>query len=125
MVKLMFGLKRLPHLSSEEFHRYWREKHGVLATKNLPVLNAIRYVQSHTLDVPPVEDPRGLQGMSEPFDGVVEIWYESLEELLRLAQTPDGMKAHQELLDDERNFIDFSRSAMWFVKEEVFIDGKV
>lgn len=122
MVKMMFGLKRLPHLTPEEFHTYWRENHGVLAKKCLPVLKAKRYVQSHVLDVPLGDDPRGLAGMSEVFDGVVEIWWDSLEELLAVAQTPQGAKAHQELIEDEKNFIDFSRSAMWFVEEEIFIE---
>lgn len=59
--------------------------------------------------------------MSEPFDGVVEIWWESLEALLAVAQTPEGAKAHKELIDDEKTFIDFSCSAIWFVEEEIYI----
>jgi hypothetical protein len=62
--------------------------------------------------------------MDEPFDGVVEIWWDSIETLLEAAMTPEGGKAHMDLVEDEKNFIDFSRSAMWFVEEEVFIgDG--
>lgn len=122
MIKMMFGIKRLPHLTAEEFHIYWKEKHGVLAKKLLPGLHAVKYIQSHTLDLPVSEDPRGLQGMKEPFDGVVEIWWESIDVLMGTTQTLEGKKAHEALIEDEKIFIDFSRSAMWFVQEEVFIE---
>jgi len=32
-VKLVYCLHRLPHLSREEFQKYWREKHGPLVQK--------------------------------------------------------------------------------------------
>ncbi|MGH7820684.1 MAG: EthD domain-containing protein [Candidatus Binatia bacterium] len=34
MVKLVFCLRRLPHLSRAEFQRYWRETHGPLVRKH-------------------------------------------------------------------------------------------
>jgi len=34
MVKLVFCLTRLPHLSREEFQRYWRERHGPLVRES-------------------------------------------------------------------------------------------
>ncbi len=124
MIKMMFGLKKLPNITHDEFHRYWRENHGVLAKEKLPALNAKRYIQSHTINIPITDDPRGLQGMDEPFDGVAEICWDSMESMLEAALTPEGEKAHLDLIEDEKNFIDFSRSAMWFVEEEVFIKGE-
>ena len=31
MVKIVYCISKLPHLSNEEFHRYWREVHGPIA----------------------------------------------------------------------------------------------
>jgi uncharacterized protein (TIGR02118 family) len=124
MVKMIFVIRRLPHLSPEEFHRYWREQHGSLAKKNLPALRVKRYVQTHTLDTPLNEVMRDSRGGGEPYDGVVEIWWDSVEDLEGAFASPEGAQASEELLEDERRFIDLPRSSMWLAKEEVFIEGQ-
>jgi uncharacterized protein (TIGR02118 family) len=121
MVKMVFVIRRLPHLSPGAFHRYWREKHGTLARKNLPALGVKRYVQTHTLDTPFNEVLRESRGGGEPHDGVAELWWESVKDLEAAFATPEGAKASQELLEDERRFIDLPRSSMWFAQEEVFM----
>ena len=121
MIKMLFAIRRLPHLSAEEFHRYWRENHGRLAQKKLPTLRVKRYVQTHTLDTPFNEVLRESRGGGEPYDGVVEIWWGSIEDLEAAFATPEGVQASEELLEDEKRFIDLPRSSMWFAEEEVFI----
>lgn len=121
MIKMMFGIKKLPGISEEQFHSYWREKHGVLAQKTLPDAGVSRYVQNHLIDFNLDPDPRGLQGMAEPFDGVVEIAWESLEKVQQVFADEKMQEQAMILVEDEKNFIDFSRSAMWWVEEEVYI----
>ncbi len=123
MIKMICALKKLPHLSLEEFQQYWKEKHGPLARKNLPKLNAKKYVQNHTLDTPFNEILRETRDAMEQYDGVVEIWWDSIEELEAASLTPEGIEASEELLNDEKQFIDLSRSSFWFCEEHVFIDG--
>jgi len=50
MVKLVYGLRRLSHLSREEFQTYWRENHGSLVRRTAGPVNGRRYVQIHTID---------------------------------------------------------------------------
>lgn len=121
MLKMIFVIRRLPHLSPEAFHRYWGEKHGPLAQRNLPALRVRRYVQTHTIDTPFNEVLRESRGGGEPYDGVVELWWDSVEDLEAAFSTPEGAQASQELLEDERQFIDLARSSMWLAREEVFI----
>ena len=52
MVKLVFCLTRLPHLSREEFQRHWRERHGPHVRESAKALGIRRYVQVHTLATP-------------------------------------------------------------------------
>jgi hypothetical protein len=40
-----------------------------------------------------------------------------LDDLVAGGSTPEGAKAAEELLEDEKNFIDFSRSSIFFVEE--------
>jgi len=122
VIKMICALKKLPHLSLEEFQQYWKEKHGPLAQKNLPKLHAKKYVQNHTLDTPFNEILRETRDAMEQYDGVVEIWWDSIEELEAASLTPEGIEASEELLNDEKQFIDLTRSSFWFCEEHVFID---
>jgi uncharacterized protein (TIGR02118 family) len=121
MIKMIYCVRRLPDIGHDEFHKYWLEKHGPLVRERAPAMNVKRYVQSHTIpdsdDVPLNEGLRQSRGSLEPFDGAAELWWESIEDLVAQAGTPEGAKAAEELLEDEKNFIDFSRSSIFFVEE--------
>jgi hypothetical protein len=114
-------MRRLPSLSQEEFHKYWLETHGPLAKRLLATLGARRYVQVHTLDDPLGEALRITRDAIEPFDGVAVITGER-EDLVKALNTPEGLQAVQDLLDDEKRFIDLSRSAIWIAEEHVILE---
>jgi len=121
MIKLTFCLVRAPHLSREEFLRYWLERHGPLVRSMAPVLHIKRYVQSHTLTTPLNEAFRRGRGAPEAYDGVAELWWDSLEDLTAGGATPEGRSAGKELLEDERTFIDLARSPLWLSEEHPLV----
>jgi uncharacterized protein (TIGR02118 family) len=121
MVKLVFCLRRLPHLSREEFQRYWRETHGPLVRTHAGALHIRRYVQLHTLDDPLQDALRASRGGPEAFDGIAELWWESRADLAAAITDPAGQQAARELLDDERRFIDLARSPLWIGEEHPLI----
>ena len=123
MIKLVYCLRRLPHLSLEEFQRYWLQKHGPLVRSHAQALRIKRYVQVHTLDHPLNEAIRRSRNAAEPYDGVAELWWESAEEMAAATATPEGRNAARELLEDERHFIDFARSSLWVGEEHAIVDG--
>jgi hypothetical protein len=41
-----------------------------------------------------------------------------------LPSSPEARESSHRAIEDERKFIDFKRSAMWFGKELVFIDRR-
>ena len=73
MITLIFCLRRLPSLSREEFHRYWRESHAPLVAERAKVLRIARYVQHHTLSDPALIPIMGPRAVDDPFDGVAEL----------------------------------------------------
>ena len=121
MLKVLFCLKRLPHLSVEEFQRYWYEMHAPLVWKHRDALRITRYVQLHTQHGPVAEKLRHFRGSPEAFDGVAEVWYESVDALAALGRSQDGRAASRELLEDEKRFVDFSRSPIWPGAEKLII----
>jgi uncharacterized protein (TIGR02118 family) len=117
MIKLIFCVRRQPQLSLGEFQRYWLENHGPLVRKHARTLGIRRYVQVHTLDSPANEAMRRSREAGEPYDGVAELWWESVEAMAAATASPEGRDAGRELLEDERKFIDLARSALWVGRE--------
>lgn len=119
MIKIAVCMRRLPHLSREEFQRYWREIHGPLIVKHSASLRVRKYRQVHTLDIPLLDKMRSERGTMEPFDGIAELCWEDLNEL---EPTPDRIKSLKEIIEDEHRFLDLSQSSLLIGKEHVFID---
>lgn len=123
MLKLSFALRRLPQLSRQEFQRTWRQDHAPLVEKHRQALRIRRYVQLHTLDDPVNDVLRASRSGPEAFDGIAELWWDSLEELTAALATPEGAAAGAELLADERRFIDLERSPLWVGREQVVFES--
>jgi uncharacterized protein (TIGR02118 family) len=122
MIKLTFCLRRLPALSREEFQRYWYDNHGPLVKKHARALRIERYVQLHSASDEMNAALRATRGGPEEYDGVAELWWKSREDLLAATASPEGAAAGRELLEDERRFIDLSRSPLWLGEEKPVID---
>jgi uncharacterized protein (TIGR02118 family) len=118
MIKLVFTLRRREGMSREEFQRYWREQHAPLVTSHAEALHIRRYVQTHARETDLDELISTSRG-SEPgfYDGVAELWWDSVEELVAAYATDAGQAAGAALLEDEQRFIDLARSPLWLGEE--------
>jgi len=123
MIKLVYVFRRLPNLTLEECQSYWRDTHALLVRQHAAALRVLRYVQVHTIDDPLNEVLRAGRAEIEPYDGMAQLWWEDREDLEMALTTPEGQRAADELLEDERRFIDHSRSSLWLAKEHIFIEG--
>lgn len=121
MIKLTFCLRRLPHLSREAFQNYWRNIHAPLVASVAETLQIRRYVQLHSLPPETSEGLRASRGAPEDYDGVAELWFDSLDALLENGRRPEAQAAGALLLEDERKFIDLARSPLWFGEERVIV----
>jgi uncharacterized protein (TIGR02118 family) len=122
MIKLVFCLQRRPDLTREAFQRYWREEHGPLVRSHAAALRIRRYVQVHTTDTPVNAALRASRGGPDGYDGVAELWWDSIDDLMAAVSSDEGQKAGQELLDDERRFIDLERSPLFMAEEHAFVE---
>ena len=122
MIKLVFCLRRLPHLSREEFQRRWRDEHGLLVQQHAGALKLRRYVQSHTFADPRVASVAHVRGSEgREFDGVAELWWDNVESVLEVLTTEAGQAAAAALLQDEARFIDLPNSPIFFAEEVVLV----
>lgn len=119
MVKLQFCLRRAPHLTRDEFQRYWREQHAPLVASFAQTLGIRRYVQRHTVGQPAFEkmgEPRG--GLAS-YDGIAELWWEPMT--LTGDKVDAARAANRALLEDEARFIDLPNSPIFFVDDHEVI----
>lgn len=123
MIKLTFCLRRLPGLSREAFQTYWREQHAPLVAKHAKTLGILKYVQVHTHHADLNTAIQGSRGSPEDYDGIAELWFESVEAVQQSLSDEAGAAAGAILLEDERKFIDLSRSPLWFNEEFVVVDA--
>jgi uncharacterized protein (TIGR02118 family) len=123
MIKIVFCLRRRPELSREEFQTYWRETHAPLVRSHADALGIRRYVQVHSVDDAISAAIAGPRHSPEPFDGVAELWLDSLDALAAAGSSDAGRAAAAALLEDERRFIHLERSPLFFAEEHVIING--
>ena len=108
-------------MSREEFQRYWFEQHGPLVRSFADVLGIRRYVQVHTLPAGTQAALRASREAPEEYDGVAELWYESLDAITAAVSTDEGRAAAIALLEDEREFIAHKSSPLWLAEEREII----
>jgi len=120
MIKLVFCCRRKQGMTLDQFQRRWLEVHGPLVRKLRECLPQMkRYVQSHTLAGGANDLLRASRGTREAFDGITEVWFESLEAMA--GQGDASIEAAIALYEDEAEFIDFSNSSVFVTTEhEIF-----
>ena len=122
MIKIIFCLRRLPRLTREEFHSYWHNQHAPLVRSVASTLGLRRYVQSHTFTHSGLQltiDARG--GEVAPYDGIAELWYDSVEMVMALVSGEEVRRAGRALLEDERKFIDLPNSPLFYSVEHEIV----
>lgn len=113
MIRLTFLLRRKPELSFEDFKDYWLNQHAPLVASNATRLKILKYVQVHSITDSAEVQPAGPRGqMAKPYDGVAELWFESLD-VIKGNTSDEAVAAAGDLLEDERKFIDLPHSPGW------------
>jgi uncharacterized protein (TIGR02118 family) len=108
MPKIVTFTLKLPSLSPEQFHKYWREVHGPLAAK-IPQMR--RYVQSH------VRPSAYRDGGNPPLNGVASAWFESTATMREAEKTAQ----YSAVRNDEPNFVDQPKLSFIITRERVMI----
>jgi uncharacterized protein (TIGR02118 family) len=122
MIKFVYCVRRRADVTPQAFRQYWLEKHGPLVKECAEAMRAKRYVQSHTLDTPLNAMARQARGTREPYDGLTELWWDKIDDLVAAWQTPEGQRANQLLAEDEARFCDLPGCSVFFTEEHTIFD---
>lgn len=119
MIKLVYCLRKRADLSIEAFREHWLGEHAALMKRLQSTLGALKYVQSHSLDTPINDELPKSRGMPPRYEGITEVWYESLEKMQQSFRSAEFQKSRALLIEDEAKFIDFSNSRSFLTEEHV------
>jgi uncharacterized protein (TIGR02118 family) len=122
-IKICYLLNPKAGMSQADFHRTWNMEHGYLIRRLSGRTRFARYIQNHTLDDTLNDQLRATRGGPPPYAGLTEAWFDrsDLETMLADPES-EGSKGFAAFLDDEKRFIDFTRSTAWVSKELVLVD---
>jgi hypothetical protein len=116
MLKLIALIPRKPGLSREEFIKYYETKHVPLILRYFPQIE--KYIRNY-----PVKDENfhyegNKISPGVPYDAVTEIWLKdqaAYEDMMKMFLDDPGKFTG--LVEDEKNFIDITRSVEYLAEE--------
>jgi len=122
-IKLCYLLQPRPDMTVAACHETWSMDHGYLIRRHSGATRFARYIQSHLLDDELNDQLRASRGAPVPYAGLTEAWFDRHDLVTILGDpTSEGARAFGAFLEDEKRFIDFTRSSLWATKEIVIVD---
>jgi len=121
-IKVTYLLSKRDSLSVAQCHKTWLNDHGPLVTSFAKDVRAAKYIQSHTIAPEFNAAVVKSRGFAAPLDGITEVWWKSIDDLTAGSATPRGTEASTKLVEDERRFVEMSRSRCFLTKEHVIFD---
>lgn len=121
VVRVFFPLRQKSSLTEEQARHYWLTHHGPIVRSHGEATGTLCYRQVHRANSPLDDGLRAARGtVVEPYLGHAEAWIDRG----RLPQTEEARRANRAFIEDEHNFIDMTRSTIFFGKEHVIIDRR-
>ncbi len=105
-IKVFEFLRRAPGTTRKQFHTSWREVHGPLLADDPELARHVtRYELNHRLSADAERDRTDVEVADDEWDGVTELWFDSLEQMRALAAEPGMAKIRdraREFRQDDR-----------------------
>jgi uncharacterized protein (TIGR02118 family) len=122
-IKFCYLLQPKAGMSVAACHRTWNMEHGYLIRRHSGCTRFARYIQSHTLEDELNDRLRESRGGPPPYAGLTEAWFDRYD-LGKILGDPEseGARGFAAFLEDEKRFVDFTRSTVFGAKEIVFVD---
>ncbi len=113
MIKLIRFVKRRKDLTRQQFKDYWLNEHSKLEKVVMEKTPTRKIVASFATG-------EMIGGKEAPFDGMVELYYDSLEDM----KASFGGEIPAMMRKDEQNFVDLSEDPIRVVTEEYIMSER-
>ncbi len=119
--RVFFPLRHKAEMSEPDARHYWLTHHGPIVRSHGAATGTLCYRQVHRANSPLDEGLRQARGtVAEPYLGHAEAWIDTGTS----ARTAESGSANAAFIRDEHNFIDMTRSTIFFGKEHTIIDRR-
>jgi hypothetical protein len=117
MIRLITCIKRKEGISPKKFREYWNDpQFDILFEKLVTHLEPFRIVRKLTLQVSANITIIQARKTKEPYDAVIEWWFESANLLTPLLAKPEAHAAIKEMMNYQSQFVDFNMSPSFFTE---------
>ena len=121
VVRVFFPLRHQDSMTESAARHYWLTHHGPIVRSWGEATRTLCYRQVHRANSALDDGLRSARGTRvDAYLGHAEAWVDRGA----LAATEESRRANQAFIEDEHNFIDMSRSTIFFGKEHVIIDRR-
>lgn len=119
MIRYMHCMKRKDGVSVDEFRRFWNSaEFNDLLDKMLAHAFTASVRMSLTLDIEFNRELQAERGAKQPFDGVMEIVWQSGADLAGLFDNREVEQLTQAMEEMQSRYIDFNESRRFFTEYE-------
>ena len=119
MIRYINCFRKKAGVSAEEFREYWNgSEYNELIEKIAAFYQAERYAKNLTLQVEMGQKLINDRGMSEPYDGIIEYYWDSAHQLSSLYESPEAQALGGQIGKYQSEFIDLSRSTAFFTEDD-------
>jgi hypothetical protein len=118
MIKFIQCVHRAPGLTVEDFRRQWRDYQEAVQVF-AEAAGAKRIEVAFGLAIPENKAIQMLRGTEEPFDAVLEIWWQSGAQAMETSEQAGMKQAIEVIREMQPAFIDLQRSSFFFASDEV------
>jgi len=120
MIRFINCMRKRPGMSSEQFRQYWNDtKFDAIIGRVVEYTGAAGYSKNLTLLVAAnelMQERRG--GSAQPFDGVLEYWWDDGARLNSVLHTPQCDLLMKSMLEYQREFVDLENSCAFFAEAQ-------
>jgi uncharacterized protein (TIGR02118 family) len=121
VLRVFYPLRQQARLSEEAARHYWLTQHGPIVRSHAEAAGTLCYRQVHRANSPLDKDLQNARGTRvESYLGHAEAWLDRGH----MPNTAEARLANKTYIEDEHNFIDMTRSTIWFGKEHTIIDRR-
>lgn len=117
MIRYIHCIRKHQDISNEDFRRHWKDKaYDDLIRRVAELSGAERHAKNLGLRVEATMRLIHDRGESEPYDGILEYWWQNAHDLMAIYETPAAQELLGEVLAYEKQFIDIHNSTGFFAE---------
>jgi hypothetical protein len=119
VIRYINCLRKKPGMSDAEFRKYWcNDRFNELVGQVAALSSAVRHAKNLALRVQATERLIQDRGIGEPYDGLIEYWWQDASQLMDKYQSPEVAALLQDMSAYQAQFIDLSRSTAFFTEDD-------